>query len=57
VKQQFPQLYALSNWAVESRYPGELPEVVYADAYKAVELAEAIYQTISEDIQTYINAP
>jgi hypothetical protein len=39
VKQQFPQLYALSNWAVESRYPGELPEVVYADAYKAVELA------------------
>jgi HEPN domain-containing protein len=56
VKQQFPQLYALSNWAVESRYPGELPEVVFNDAYEAIELAEAIYQSVSSDIQSILNS-
>ena len=36
VKAEFPQLYALSIWAVEARYPGDLPEVVEADAREAL---------------------
>lgn len=28
VKERFPQLYDLSVWAVDSRYPGDMPDVV-----------------------------
>ena len=54
VKAEFPQLYALSIWAVESRYPGDLPEVVEADARDALQTAEALYQAIADDWQTRI---
>jgi HEPN domain-containing protein len=51
VKAEFPKLYALSIWAVESRYPGDMPDVVEADAQEALRTAEAVYQIIAEDIQ------
>ncbi len=52
VKVEFPQLYALSIWAVESRYPGDLPEVVESDAQQALRLAEQILQVIEQDFET-----
>jgi HEPN domain-containing protein len=51
VKREFPQLYGLSIWSVESRYPGGMPDVVTADAESALLMAEAIYRTIDEDFQ------
>jgi HEPN domain-containing protein len=52
VKTEFPQLYALSIWAVELRYPGDLPEVVESDAQQALHLAERILQVIEQDFGT-----
>lgn len=54
VKTEFPKLYALSIWAVESRYPGDMPNVEEAEARQALQTAEAIYQTIREDVQRYL---
>ena len=50
VKENFAQLYGLSIWAVESRYPGDLPDVVSADADQALRLADALYQTVAEEL-------
>jgi HEPN domain-containing protein len=49
VKEQFPQLYGLTIWAIESRYPGDMPDVTDSDAQSAVQAAGAIYQVIEED--------
>jgi HEPN domain-containing protein len=54
VKAAFPNLYALSVWAVEARYPGDMPQVVEADAREALQTAEALYQNIVDDWQTRI---
>jgi len=54
VKANFPNLYALSVWAVEARYPGDMPQVVEADAREALQTAEALYQNIVDDWQTRI---
>ena len=56
VKEEFPYLYALSIWAVESRYPGDLPPVVEADARQALNLAETVYRTIAAEIQERLDA-
>lgn len=53
VKQQFPQLYGLSIWAVESRYPGDMPDVIIADAELAIRTAEEIFSTVVEEIQAF----
>lgn len=54
VKSEYPDLADLTIWAVEARYPGDLPEVVEADAQNALRTAEALYQTIVDDWQTHI---
>jgi len=54
VKANFPKLYALSVWAVEARYPGDMPQVVEADAREALQTAEALFQDIVDDWQTRI---
>jgi HEPN domain-containing protein len=54
VKTAFPNLYALSIWAVEARYPGDMPQVVEADARGALQTAEAVYQTITDDWQAHV---
>jgi HEPN domain-containing protein len=56
VKATFPNLYALSVWAVEARYPGDMPQIVEADAYDPLRAAEAVYQIIADDWQTRIKA-
>jgi HEPN domain-containing protein len=55
VKTMFPKLYGLSIWAVEARYPGDMPDVVEADAQEALRTATTIYQVIFDDIQAQIN--
>ncbi len=54
VKMAFPNLYALSIWAVEARYPGDMPQVVEADARDALQTAEAVYQIIVDDWQVHV---
>ena len=51
VKAAFPQLYSLSIWAIESRYPSDMPDLIESDAKEALELAERIYQVTEEDFQ------
>lgn len=53
VKKEFPQLFGLSIWAIESRYPGDMPDVLYSDAEDALSLAEAIYQRAVEEINEF----
>lgn len=43
----------LSDWAVEPRYPGDLPEATIADAEEAVELARNSYDTTLEDLKRH----
>lgn len=40
----------LSDWAVEPRYPGDLPEATEEDAKAAVEEAREIYETTFADL-------
>ena len=51
VKTEFPDLAELTIWAVEARYPGDLPDVGEADARHALQIAEAVYQVIEQDIK------
>lgn len=48
---------SLSYWAVEPRYPGDLPEATEADAEAAVELARKIYETTLEDLERHGYTP
>ncbi|NUM48019.1 MAG: HEPN domain-containing protein [Anaerolineales bacterium] len=50
VKTVYPKLYALTIWAVETRYPAEMPDIVETDARQALEMAEGIYQLIETEI-------
>lgn len=50
VKTTYPKLYGLTIWAVETRYPAEMPDIVEADARQALQMAEGIYQLIEAEI-------
>lgn len=54
VKDQFPDLAALTEWAVESRYPGDWPEATESDAKFALEQARDFWKVIKEDIQHHL---
>jgi HEPN domain-containing protein len=54
VKVACPDLAGLTVWAVEARYPGDLPDVVKADAQEALQAAEAVYQTVAEDLKEHL---
>ncbi len=43
----------LSDWAVEPRYPGDLPEATREEATSAVEQARGIYETTPEDLKRH----
>ena len=51
IKQQFPDLAELTEWAVESRYPGEWPEAMMNDAKLAVEQACGVFESIWSDLR------
>ncbi len=43
-------LAELSEWAVESRYPGDWPEATPSDAKQAVALAQEVMRIVTEDL-------
>ena len=43
-------LSALTEWAVESRYPGDWPDATGADAAEAVEWARAVTDAAGRDL-------
>ncbi len=45
-----PDLSTLSEWAVESRYPGSWPEASAEDASVAIEEASAVLQAVRDDL-------
>ena len=47
LKSKYPDLADLAIWAIESRYPGDMPEVGEMDAEQALKTAEALYETIA----------
>lgn len=38
----------LSEWSVEARYPGDWPEVTFAEANQAIGIAKDIYELVEE---------
>lgn len=53
IKTQFPDLSELSFWAVESRYPGDLPEASREDADAALSMAKAILDSVQNDLHKH----
>ena len=52
-KTEHPDLASLTIWAVEARYPSDMPDVVEDDAHKALQMAEAVYQNVANDLHRY----
>lgn len=53
IKEGFPDLASLSEWAVEPRYPGDLREATQEDAEAAVEQARNVYETALKDLEDH----
>lgn len=53
VKERFPDLAALTEWAVEARYPGEWQEANESDARLAVNQANDILDAIQTDFAVH----
>jgi HEPN domain-containing protein len=53
VKEDFPDLAGLSEWAVEPRYPGDLREATKEEAQTAVEQARNVYETALKDLEAH----
>ena len=51
IKKAYPNLYSLTIWAVESRYPGDMPEITTTDAQDSIIMAEGICQLINQEIK------
>ena len=54
VKEQFPDLAELTIWAVESRYPGDIPDIVEQEARETLSLAEAVFDSVSTQLEERI---
>ena len=52
-KSNFSDLSELSIWAVESRYPGDMPDATEEDADSAIALAEAILHSVEDDLRKH----
>ena len=50
IKTQCPDLAELTEWAVESRYPGDWPDATVEDAQRAFKQAQFIYTLITKDL-------
>ena len=51
VRDTHADLAELTEWAVETRYPGDWPEPNDADAYRAMSQARALYDSIVAEFQ------
>jgi hypothetical protein len=49
VREKFPDLAILTEWAVEARYPGNWQEANLTDAQFAVKQAGEIFDTVLSD--------
>ncbi len=49
VRNRYPDLAALTEWAVEALYPGDWAEATEADAKTAVEQARGIWESVQGD--------
>lgn len=50
LKAAHPDLAGLTEWAVESRYPGDWPEATVADAHVAIRQARALWASVCADL-------
>jgi len=50
VKEEHPQLGALTEWAVEARYPGDWSEATETEAQTAVTQARAVWERVCADL-------
>lgn len=55
VKEKFPQLYDLSIWAVESRYPGHTPDVTEGEARETLQLAKTVFEAVAAELEERIH--
>ena len=55
VKTMFPDLADLTIWAIETRYPGDMPDVFEVDAKQALQKAKTVYQVVFDDLQQQTN--
>ena len=53
IKSLFPDLSELSFWAVESRYPGDMPEATREDADVALAMAKAVLDSVENDLRKH----
>ncbi len=51
IKDAGADLAALSEWAVEARYPGDLPVATREDAQRAVRQAREVYESVHADLE------
>ena len=52
-KEQFPDLAELTIWSVESRYPGDSPDVVEWEAREIFRLAESVFYSIKAELNEW----
>lgn len=57
MRQEPLALAKLTEWAVEARYPGDLPDADEADAREAVDIAERVLDYITGDLEEQGFAP
>lgn len=50
-REKHPDLAALSDWAVEARYPGSGPEATEEAVQEAVRQAESVLDSVCEDLK------
>lgn len=51
IKREMPDLEPLSSWAVEARYPGDLPDSTMEDAREAIEQARKVVDLVVADLR------
>lgn len=49
VKDEYPDLSELTEWAVEARYPGDWPEPTVGDADRALAQARGVLESVVQD--------
>jgi HEPN domain-containing protein len=53
LKERPSSLSDLGEWAVEPRYPGDVPEATRQDAETAIEQARSVYETALRDLERH----
>jgi len=54
VTEKFPDLAELTIWSVESRYPGDTPDVVEYEARETLLLAEMVFDAVKAELEEKI---